>query len=129
MYHTLRVTLEFGRGLYATQLVKAETIIMTCELLVLNEIDTVKVNDTDLKYYTFKYDQTQDCLILGDGEIFNHSDNANVSYQLTQVDGRKVMVFVSKRDINPGDQLMIDYNLDTQVNTNDYINNNLFKGV
>lgn len=112
---------EMGRGLFATQPIMADERVMLCEILVLSQIDTPIVNLTDLKYYTFTYNENQDCLVLGLGEIFNHDDNANVSYRLIEHDGRKMMEFVANRHIEYGQQLFIDYNADTNVNLDSYI--------
>src|SRR5271166_1405941 len=117
MSYCLKVTTEFGRGLYATNIIKKNKVIMQCEVLALSEFDTVLVNQTDLKFYTFKYEGKKDCLVLGDGEIFNHADNANVGYILQLLDDRKVMVFYALTDINPNYQLFINYNADIAVNT------------
>ena len=126
MNYYLKVTTEFGRGLYATNTIKKNKVIMQCEVLAFSEFDTVLINQTDLKFYTFKYEGKKDCLVLGDGEIFNHSDTANVGYVLQLVDDRKVMVFYALNDIKPEEQLFINYNADTEVNTDLYKDKNLF---
>ena len=116
----------FGRGLYAARDLARGTIVEMAELLVLSESDTVKVNQTDLQYYTFKYNDKQDCLVMGNGEIFNHSDKPNVMYTLTDIldaQGcflRRIMVFEVTDDVKAGDQLFIDYNADTEVKTENY---------
>jgi uncharacterized protein len=122
MYY-IKQTQEFGRGLYATADIKVGQVIFAAELLVLSPEDTVKVNQTDLQYYTFVYNETQDCLVLGDGELFNHSDTANIGYRLEDYDGpnsRKIMIFYAIQDIPQHDQLFTDYNQDTKVNTDSY---------
>lgn len=122
MYY-LKSTEEMGRGLYAAiGGIQEGKILFQAELLVLSEQDTKVVNTTDLQYYTFKYSETQDCLVLGDGEIFNHSDTPNIGYKLENYQGRKVMVFYALTNIEHGEQLFIDYNADTKVNTTSYIN-------
>lgn len=120
-HYVLKVTPEMGRGLYAREDLLPNTLLFTAELLVLSEYDTSKVGETDLKYYTFKYNDKQDCLVLGDGEIFNHSDSPNVNYKLIDFDGRKVMAFHTIRKVVQGEQLFIDYNADIKVNTKDYV--------
>jgi SET domain-containing protein len=120
IYYILN-TPEFGRGLYANCKISAGSVIARCELLVLSKEDTLLVNETDLKYYTFKYTEEQDCLVLGDGEIFNHSDRANVAYRLSDVGDRKLMLFVALSHIEEGDQLFIDYGADVKVDVNKYI--------
>jgi SET domain-containing protein len=103
-----------GRGIIAERDIKRGEVITNCELLVLSPEDTVKVNETDLKWYTFTFNANakQDCLVMGDGEIFNHDNNANTLYGLIEWNGRKLMRFQACRDIKQGDQLFIDYNAD-----------------
>lgn len=114
-----------GRGLYANQDIKAGTIIVECEILALSPEDTKKVNETDLKYYTFKFDDQRDCLVLGDGELFNHDDNANVAYILRdhpdKTCPRKIMSFISIKNIKEGEQLFINYSADVEVDTKKYV--------
>lgn len=116
-------TQEYGRGLYATRDIKQGETISQCELLVLSSEDTKKVNETDLKYYTFIYNENQDCLILGDGELFNHNYMNNVNYNLIDFNGRKLMNFSAKIDISQGDQLFINYNDDTITCPENYLKN------
>lgn len=123
----IKTTQEFGRGLYAANELQAGKILFTAELLVLSPADTIKVNETDLKYYTFKFNETQDCLVLGDGEIFNHADSANIGYKLIDYgnQGRQIMVFFTLQKIEQDSQLFIDYNADVQVDTTAYVTKNL----
>jgi SET domain-containing protein len=105
-----------GRGIIAERDIKRGEVITNCELLVLSPEDTVKVNETDLKWYTFTFnaETKQDCLVMGDGEIFNHDDDANVLYGLIEFNGRKLMGFQACRDIKRGEQLFIDYGADVK---------------
>jgi SET domain-containing protein len=121
------MTQEFGRGLYATRKIYANEIVEVAEILVLSQADTVKINETDLKWYTFVFDAAkgQDCIVLGDGEIFNHSDTPNIKYDLVLYGKRFKMVFVSLQDIEVGEQLFTDYNQDIQVETTEYVNKNM----
>ncbi len=122
MYY-LKLHETMGRGLFALQDIPAQRIIFTAELLVLSPADTVTVNTTDLQYYTFKYNDAQDCLVLGDGEIFNHSDTPNVGYKLIDFDGRKLMAFYTLRDVQQHEQLFIDYSVDVAVAVITYTKN------
>lgn len=121
----IKETEKFGRGLYASRRIKTGELVTQCEILVLSPDDTKKVNETELQFYTFKFDSERDCLVLGDGEIFNHSDNPNVSYTLVTLNengrSRKVMIFTAKRDIDECEQLFIDYAADVTVNTDGYL--------
>lgn len=105
-------TVEFGRAIFAETDLKKGDVICYCEVLVLNEKDTKIVNTTDLQWYTFTFNDTQDCLVLGDGEIFNHSDDANTEYELINLNNRPMMVYRVIKDIKRNEQLFIDYNAD-----------------
>jgi SET domain-containing protein len=135
--YEIKVNAEFGRGLYATRNIRANETIEVAEILVLSPEDTIKVNQTDLKYYTFVFNEYdgQDCLVLGVGELFNHAPTelnqheaawtSNVKYDLVRHGDRYKMVFVSIVDIMAGEQLFIDYNRDVHVDTTEYVNKNL----
>jgi SET domain-containing protein len=92
---------------------------------VFSEKDTEIVNKTDLQYYKFKYNDKQDCLVLGDAELFNHSPDPNVGYKLINFDGRKIMAFYALKPIPEYTQLFIDYNGDTDVRFHEYLNKNM----
>lgn len=117
------LTEQFGRGIYSTRNIPKNTIIEMCELLVLSEKDSAAVEATDLKYYVYKFSETQDCLVLGNGELYNHSDDANVLCRLLWIGTRYVMQYYASRDILPDEQLFINYNFDVQVDTLSYTKN------
>jgi SET domain-containing protein len=119
--YKLKVTKQMGRGLYATKAIKKGQVITVCEVIPLKPSDTKQVNETALKLYTFKYSETRDCVVLGDGSIFNHSHNENVSYKLKRKDKRQVMVFTALSDIKAGEQLFTNYNQDVDVNIKKYL--------
>lgn len=112
-----------GRGVYSTFYMAPEQVIAREELLVLNTEDSARVNGTDLQYYTFVFNETQDCLVLGLGELYNHSDDPNVGYKLIDYDGRKVMLFWTLREIKKGEQLFINYTSDMPVDVTKYTKN------
>lgn len=125
MQYYLKATTEMGRGLYASLGIEPNKELFKAELLVLSENDTKVVNTTDLQYYTFKYNEKQDCLCLGLGEIFNHSNEPNVAYRLIEYDGRKVMQFYALKSVQADEQLLIDYTADVKVDATKYIDKNL----
>ena len=114
--YSVQIVEGMGRGIIAERDIKKGEVITNCELLVLSPEDTIKVNETDLKWYTFTFnaETSQDCLVMGDGEIFNHDDDANTFYGLIDFNGRKLMRFQASRDIKRGEQLFIDYRADVK---------------
>lgn len=137
-YYVLN-TVQYGRAVFAQRdLIKGEAV-MYCETLPLSVQDTKTVNTTDLQYYTFTYTHDRDCLVLGDGEIFNHgptnnshvtSDtDANTSYELININDRMMMVFRVTADVSKDRQLFIDYNADViePVSVLDSYKTNLIK--
>lgn len=110
------MTEQFGRAVYAEKDLKKGDSVMYCETLPLSVADTITINNTDLKDYTFTFDaeNERDCLVLGDGEMFNHDDKANVRYYLQSINGRFMMVFRTTRDVKKDAQLFIDYNADVK---------------
>lgn len=114
---------DMGRGVKALVDFLPGDEVMRCEILVLSPQDTKIVNTTELQYYTFSFNDLQDCLVLGDGEIFNHADQANVKYHLDKSSGRSQMVFTATETITSGEQLFIDYSADVLVEVDGYLNN------
>lgn len=121
--YNIILTEEFGRGVYSNVVFNQGDVIFDAEILVLNEQDTKTVNTTSLQYYTFKYNETQDCLVLGDGEIFNHDNHPNVKFYLIEIDGRLKMRFEALSIVLKNTQLFIDYNSDCDIKVEDYISN------
>ena len=112
---------EMGRGLYATKPIAIFETVAVFEILLLNPEDTVALENTDLKFYTFRVSDVQDCLVLGDGELFNHSYKPNVIYDLIHEDNRLKMMFTAIKPIEIGEQLFIDYTADADVDATKYI--------
>lgn len=107
---------DMGRGLEALHTINKGIIIAEFEIIPLSKFDTYVINTrTQLGQYTFELNSKQDCLVLGDGGLFNHADTPNVGYAVVEVSGRLKMRFWALGDINTGDQLMIDYKADCRV--------------
>lgn len=98
----------FGRGVVALDYINEGV----CPVLPLTTEDTAKVNETSLKQYTFVFDKEkkQDCLVMGLGELYNHSDAPNVGYRLNPI--CKTMEFYTLRPVAKGEQLFTDYRQD-----------------
>ena len=121
MHYFTKATPEFGRGLYASYDMRAQMMLFTDELLVLSPEDTKKIDQTDLRYYVYKYNDEKDCLALGHGTLFNHSDNPNIGYKIMEYGDREVIAFYTLRPIEAYEQLFIDYNADCKVDMAKYM--------
>lgn len=121
----VQVVPEMGRGMFALTDKRAGVVLDRYEIIALSPADTIKINQTELKHYTFKLSDMADCLVLGYGEMFNHSDTPNVGYRLvpfetTDRESRKVMEFYTLKAVGAGEQLFIDYNADIRVDVDGY---------
>lgn len=105
-------TTERGRGVFATEEIRTGNIIETAELIELTQKATKDIDKTALNVYTYRLTDDQDCLVLGNGELFNHSSSPNVSYIIVKRSNRRMMQFKAIKDIYPGDELLIDYKQD-----------------
>ncbi len=109
---------EFGRGVYASRTIVKGEVLEVCETIRLSIVDTMRVNETALKFYTFKFSKSSDCLVLGHGELYNHSYSPNCGYTL---DDQDRMVFFALKTIEKGSQVFIDYSQDDpNVNVEEY---------
>ncbi len=129
-----------GRGLKTLVPITKGSIITECEVLVLSPQDTRVVNTTELQCYTFRVNDLQDCIVLGDGSLFNHADNrdavgasstgsyANVGYKLAQLGERIVMQYWALDDIESDTQLFINYSADGKVTIETYLRQQSLQG-
>jgi SET domain-containing protein len=114
---TVKVLPEFGRSVIAEKWIQEGAYVEVADVLVLSETDTKVVNSTALVDYTFTFNDTQDCLVMGVGEMFNHSNlRPNVEYKLYNLNGMWKMYFIATRCIEAGEQLFIDYSADLRAN-------------
>ena len=103
-----------GRGVVAREDIEQNTVIAEYELLILSTEDTKLISNTILATYTYTFNQetAQDCIALGEGSLFNHSDSPNIGYQIINKNEKSVLRISSLRKIQSGEQLFIDYGAD-----------------
>jgi len=96
-----------GRGVFARTLIPEGTVFERVPLLV---IPAKEILDCDhgkmLLGYIFEY-KKQVALALGYGSLYNHSYNPNARYDDA---GRQIKEFSALRDIQPGEEITINYN-------------------
>ncbi|MFP5385529.1 MAG: SET domain-containing protein-lysine N-methyltransferase [Bacteriovoracia bacterium] len=97
-----------GRGVYALQLITKGELIETCELIIL---DLEHVQD-DLEGYVYQYSKRKAAVALGSGSLYNHSDSSNCIFYFNY--RKKQLLFKACKDIEPGQEITINYGYDRQ---------------
>lgn len=99
-----------GRGVFAGKDFMKGKIIERCHVIVLPQKEIDILDRTKLYDYYFLWGKKLDqaALLLGYGELYNHSYKSNAIFRR---DFKKnCMVFVSVRDIKKGEEITINYN-------------------
>ncbi|MFN9233217.1 MAG: SET domain-containing protein, partial [Planctomyces sp.] len=97
-----------GRGVFARQLIPAGTVFEKVPLLVIPAKEVLECeHGSFLSQYVFEYGRGTVALALGFGSLYNHSFTPNARYDDA---GRQVKEFRALRDIQPGEEITINYN-------------------
>lgn len=99
-----------GRGVFARRLIRAGEVIERVPVLVV-PIDDLNQGEawTSLGSYCFVWNKSTVALALGYGSLYNHSFRPNARYDDR---GQRTKVFTSLRDIEPGEEITVNYNGD-----------------
>ncbi|AGA28817.1 SET domain-containing protein [Singulisphaera acidiphila] len=99
-----------GRGVFARRLIREGEVIERVPVLVV-PIDELKQGSawTSLGHYCFLWSKDTVALALGYGSLYNHSFRPNARYDDR---GQRTKVFTSLRDIEPGEEITVNYNGD-----------------
>ena len=99
-----------GRGVFAARPLKKGEPIELCPVLVLSNEDTELIIRSKLYHYYFVWgdDSSRSGLALGFGSLYNHSYQANASYQV-DYEAETLEIF-AYRDIEAGEEIFINYN-------------------
>jgi hypothetical protein len=99
---------KHGRGVFARQFISRGTIIEKVPVIVFPEKDLWSEGRvTRLYHYAFEWSRGKVALALGYGSIYNHSYLPNARYDDI---GRHIKVFAAIADIQPGEEITINYN-------------------
>lgn len=98
-----------GRGVYALSAFKKGELIEECELIFLKLAD---VPDS-LEGYVFEYTKKTIALALGNGSLFNHSENPNAKFSFNKK--KQTLLFHSIRPIKKGEEITVDYGYDDEL--------------
>lgn len=104
-------TLGAGRGVFAKERILAGALIEQCPVVALtNARDRDRLRKTGLVNYYFLWGDKRDrvAICLGWGSVYNHSFEPNARYEKVMEDLR--MDFYALRDIEPGEEILVNYN-------------------
>lgn len=98
------------RALIATEQISKDQIIERCPAIIYPKNPQV-IEQTIFDHYVFDWDDTHEALALGYGSLCNHSYERNVEVDF-DYDASEIL-FIALRDINFGEELLINYNDDS----------------
>jgi len=97
-----------GRGVFATQQIRRNTLIERVPVLVVPAGEILDDEaDTALAHYVFEWGENTVAVALGYGSLYNHSYSPNARYD---DEGRQTKCYYAVRDIAPGEEITINYN-------------------
>jgi uncharacterized protein len=97
-----------GRGVFARRAIHAGVVIERVPVVVLpiEEIGSAEMRSR-LSDYCFLWGRDTVALALGYGSLYNHSYRPNARYD---DEGQRTKVFTALRDIQPGEEITVNYN-------------------
>lgn len=95
------------RCIIADSKIKKGELIEECPIILLTKKDIEHINETTLTKYEFMWDDEYEAIALGYGSLYNHSEEPNVEWDRDFE--KNVFVFTALKDIEPGEELTIDY--------------------
>jgi len=104
-------TPDAGRGVFAKERIEKGELIEQCPVVALEDPkDRDRLRKTGLVNYYFLWGETRTyaAICLGWGSVYNHSFEPNARYEKAMEDRR--MDFYALRDIEPGEEILVNYN-------------------
>lgn len=108
----IKRTKKYGRGVYSDKNISKGEIVEKADVILINDKDESIIQLTDLKYFVYDCDGKTG-VGLGVASLFNHSNNPNIQYFYDPKANQ--LIFIAKKNIKKGTQLMIDYGYEVQV--------------
>jgi SET domain-containing protein len=100
-----------GRGIFTRKRIKAETVIETAPVIIMNNDERLLIDQTILHNYIFEWQpdgQQLCCMALGLIPMYNHAYISNCEYFM-DYDNNEIII-QAVRDIAAGEELTINYN-------------------
>lgn len=109
---TIIDTPNMGRGVFTSEPIPPGTIVEISPVIVMGPEDRILLDKTPLHDYIFEWgeDRKQCCMAMGYVPVYNHASPSNCEYEMDYDDDTITVTAV--RDIEPGEELFINYNGD-----------------
>jgi uncharacterized protein len=102
---SVRRTKSAGRGVFAEHSIAKGAVIEKCDYIAMDWNKKMEDKGHPLAGYVYQLDKKRAALALGKGSLYNHSFEPNAVFSLV----RDKIVIKAKKDIDPGEQIFIDY--------------------
>ena len=97
-----------GRGVFARRRITAGAVFEQVPVIVIPAEEVLESTENAvLANYVFDWGKDTVALALGFGSMYNHSYVPNARYD---DEGRQTKVFTALRDIEPGEEITVNYN-------------------
>ncbi len=104
----VRTSARDGRGLFATERIAADTLVMEAPLLLIPGEQRAALQATLVDDYVYEWDEHGTAaLVLGVSSMCNHDDDPNAFLWLVP-DGLVAQLF-ALRDIDEGEEITVSY--------------------
>lgn len=109
---TIIDTPNMGRGVFTSEPIPLGTIVEISPVIVMGPEDRIQLDKTPLHDYIFEWGENrkQCCMAMGYVPVYNHASPSNCEYEMDYDDDTITVTAV--RDIEPGEELFINYNGD-----------------
>ena len=96
-----------GRGVFTSEAIPTGGIIELAPVILLSADDRKIIHGTRLHDYYYQWAGDAAAIALGYGSLYNHSDHANVEFELDY--DQELVRFTALRGIRSGEELTTDY--------------------
>ena len=100
---TVKTTPKKGRGVFANTDINKGQLIESCELILLDEADV----GVTLEGYIYQYTKSKLALALGNGSLYNHSDDSNSEFYFDHA--KKLLSGRALKNIKAGTEITLNY--------------------
>jgi uncharacterized protein len=106
--YEVRASAREGRGLFATERIRADTLLMEAPLLLIPASERTDLQATIVDDYVYEWDEDGTAaLVLGVSSMCNHDDDPNAFLWL--VPDRLTAQLFALRDIAEGEEITVSY--------------------